>query len=127
MQDSRKTEDAKSMARESAEQVRSVGQEYQRTAEAGFEAATRSFGEATRGFKAVAAEVTNYSRRSMEDVIEAWEQLLSARSFPEIIEVQTRYAQKLYGGYVSQASKLTELYFDLTRGASRPLEEAARR
>ncbi len=128
MQDTKKmSEDARRVAQESAEQARRMGQEYQRAAEAGFEATARSFEEANRGLQAVAAEVTDYSRRSIEDVFRAWEQLCNARSVPDIIGVQTRYAQKVYEGYVSQASKLVELYFDLTRNVSKPVEQAARR
>jgi hypothetical protein len=128
MQEARKiSEDVNRMAQETTEQARKFGEDYRKAATAGFEAANRSFGEAARGFQTAAAEVTNYSRKSTEDVIGAWEQLLKARSIPELLDVQTRYAQKMYEGYVSQASRLIEIYFDLTRNASRQVEQASRR
>jgi hypothetical protein len=114
-------------AQKSADQARRVGQEYQRVLQSGFESASRSIAEANRGFQVIAAEVTNYSTKSLEDVLRAWEQLINARSFPHAIDIQTRYAQKTFDAFISEFSKLTDLYLDLTRDASTPVERAARR
>jgi phasin family protein len=134
----RMTEEAKRMGEEFQEQSRRVGREYQehaervgreyqRAAESGLEAVSQSFGEVNKGFQAIAAEMTGYSKQTFEDVVEAWQQLLRARSLTDMVDVQTRYAQRAIDTHVSQLSKLTELYLDLTRKASRPLEESARR
>jgi phasin family protein len=120
------TEEAKRATQETTERARKVGQEYQRAAQSGFEAANRVLGEVNRGFQSVAAEMTNYTKKNIEDVFRALEQLASARSLPEVIDVQTRYAQKAVDNYMSQMSRLTELYLDVTRNASRPIEETGR-
>jgi hypothetical protein len=120
-------EEMKKVAQESADQARRVGQEFQRAVKRDFESASRSFAEANRGLQAIAAEVTNYSRKSIEDVLKAWEQLLSARSFPDAIDIQTRYAQRAFDAYISELTKLTDLYLDLTRSASKPVEDTVRR
>ena len=44
------------------EQAERVGREYQKVAEVGFEAASHSLGEINRGFQAVAAEMTDFSK-----------------------------------------------------------------
>jgi hypothetical protein len=72
----------------------SIGHEYQRAAERGFEPAGRSLTEANRAIQAIATEMTDFSKRRFEDVWHAWEQLLSARSFGDVVEVQARFAQK---------------------------------
>jgi hypothetical protein len=95
--------------------------------ESEFESATRSFAEASRGFQAIALEVTNHSRKSFDDVLKAWEQLLSARSLPDVIDIQTRYARKTYNSYFSELSKLTDLYLDLTRNVVAPVETITKR
>ena len=92
------------------EQVQKVGQDYQQAVEDGFEAATRSFGEMNRGFQAIAAEMTDFSKRRFEDVVQAWEQLARARSFSDIVEVQSKYAQKAFDAYTAEISKLGDLY-----------------
>lgn len=102
------------------------GRESQRAAESGFEAVSRSFSEANKGFQVLASEITDFSKRRFEDVFRAWEQLLRARSFPDVVQVQTLYAQKAYEAYTSEMSKLGEMYMGLVRNASKPVEEASR-
>ena len=95
------------------------GREYQRAAESGFEAVSRSFSEANKGFQILASEITDFSKRRFEDVFRAWEQLLRARSFPDVVQVQTLYAQKAYEAYTSEMSKFGEMYMGLVRNASK--------
>lgn len=109
------------------EQTERVRQEFQRAAQTGFEAVSRSFGEAQRGILAMTEEMTELSKKSFDDVFQTWDQMLSARSFGEVFDIQTQYAQKAHDTYVSQMSKLGELYLDMTRNASKPLERTARR
>jgi hypothetical protein len=52
------------------------GREYEKAAENGFEAASRSFGEANRGFQALAAEMMSYSKEAFDDAVRTWEQLI---------------------------------------------------
>ena len=97
----RMAEEAKRMGQEAQEQAKRVGQEFQRAAERGFEAASRSFAEINRNFQAIATEMNDFSKRRFDDVLQSWEQLLRARSFPAVVEVQTRYAEKAYDAYMS--------------------------
>ena len=103
------------------------GREYQRAAESGFEAVSRSFSEANKGFQVLASEITDFSKRRFEVVFRAWEQLLRARSLADVIEVQTQYAQRAYEAYTSEMSKLGEMYLGTVRSASKPVEESSRR
>jgi hypothetical protein len=123
----RMADEARRMGEEYQEHARNMGQEFQRAAESGFEVANRSFSEVNKGFQAFAAEMTDYSKRSLEDVFRAWEQLLGARSFSEVVDIQARYAQKAYDTYMSQMSKFGELSLNLTRNAAKQGEQAARR
>ena len=76
------------------EELKNVGEEYQRLSKEGFNAATRSLGEMNKGFQALAAEMTDYSKRTFEDVFRAWEQLLGARSMDRAFEIQSQYAMR---------------------------------
>lgn len=102
------------------------GREYQNAAESGFEAVSRSFSEANKGFQVLASEMSDFSKRRFEDVFRAWEQLLRARSFPDVVQAQTQYAQKAYEAYTSEMSKLGEMYMGVVRDASKPVEDASR-
>ena len=97
------------------------GEKFQRVGKDNFDAAVRSFGEVNKGFQAIAAEVTDYSKKSFEDGTRAFEQLLSAKSFGQVIEIQSQHARMAYEAHV----KLAEMYAGLTRNAYKPVEHVA--
>ena len=105
--------------------VQKFGEEFQRVGKDGFDAGVRSFGEVNKGLQAIAAEVTDYSKKAFEDGTRALEQLLSAKSFEQVIEIQSQYAKKAYDAYIAEWSKLGEMYAGLTRNAYKPVEQAA--
>jgi len=109
-----------------ADEANRMGQQAQEGFQTGLEAASRSFTEANRGFQAMAAEMTDFSKRRWEDVLQAWEQLLRARHFGDVVEVQTRYAQRAYDAYMSEISKVGEICLGAARNASKPVEESSR-
>jgi len=128
MADTRKMEEeASRIGEEVQETTQRMGREYQKAVERGFETASRSFSEANRGFQAMAAEMTDFSKRRWEDVFRAWEQLLRARHFGDVVEVQTQYAQRAFEAYTSEMSKLGEMCLGTARSASKPVEDATRR
>src|SRR5262245_29048252 len=109
------------------EEFKNIGDDYQRLSKDGFDAAVRSFGEMNKGFQALAAEVTDYSKKAFEDVFHAWEEFLGAKSVGQMFEIQSQYAKKAYDNYMSEVSKLGEMYLAMTRNASKPVERAATR
>jgi hypothetical protein len=105
--------------------VHRFSDEVQRAGKDGFDVAVSSFGEASKGFQAIAAEITAYSKKAFEDGTRAFEQMLGAKSFEQVIEIQSQYARMAYEGYVAEWSKLGEMYAGLTRNAYKPVEQAA--
>jgi hypothetical protein len=106
------------------EELKNVGEEYQRLSKEGFDAATRSFGEMNKGFQTLAAEMTDYSKRTFEDVFRAWEQLMGAKSVEQVFKIQSQYAATAYEAYISEMSKFGEMYLNIARKASKPVEQA---
>src|SRR5262245_7890786 len=123
----RMEEEASRIGEEVQETSQRMGREYQKVVERGFETASRSFSEANKGFQAMAAEMTDFSKRRGEDVFHAWDQLLRARHFRALVEVQTQYAQRAFEAYTSEMSKLGEMCLGTARSASKPVEDATRR
>jgi len=105
--------------------VQRFSDEVQRAGKNGFDAAVSSFGEANKGFQAIAAEITAYSKQAFEDGTRAFEQLLGAKSFGQVIEIQSQYARMVYEAHVAELSKLGGMYAGLTRSAYKPVEQAA--
>ena len=110
-----------------ADAANRMGQEAQERVQSGFEAASRSFSEANKGFQTLAAEMMEYSKAAFDDAIRTWEQLLRVRHLGDMVEVQTRYAQGAYDAYMSEMSKLGEMYLGTARNAAIPVKDTARR
>ena len=107
-----------------SEELRNIGEGYQRLSKEGFDAAVRSFAEMNKGLQAVTAEMTDYSKRAFEDGCRAWEQLVGAKSFERAFEIQSQYAKNAYDSYIAEVSKLGEMYASLARNAYKPVEQA---
>ncbi|HBF30078.1 phasin family protein [Rhizobium sp.] len=84
--------------------------------------AVKSYAEVTKGFQSIAAEATEYSKKSVQDLTSFVEQLTAARSIEAVVELQTKYAKSSYESFVAQATKIGELYVDLAKTAYKPYE-----
>jgi hypothetical protein len=71
-----------------------IGEQFQNVGKEGFDAFVRSYGEANKGFQAIAAEVADYSKTAFEDASRAFQQLVSAKSAEQAFEIQSQYAKK---------------------------------
>ena len=99
-------------------------EEFQKVGKDGFDATVRSFGEVNKGFQAIAAEITDYSKKAFEDSTRAFEQLIGAKSIGQAIEIHSQYTKKAYDSYVAEMSKLGEMYVGLAKDAYKPVEAA---
>jgi len=85
--------------------------------------AMTSFGAWTKNTQAIATEVSNYSRRSLEGVAAGWQKLASAKSLERAMEVQNGCLTSSCEDLVAEAShQLGELCLDLAREAYTPFE-----
>ena len=87
--------------------------EMQKFGKATMETALTSFGACTKSAQAIAVEVVDYSKKSLEDSAAAWERLVGARTLEKAMEVQSEYLKSSYEDFVAEATKLGELYVDL--------------
>ena len=101
-----------------------IGDDFQKVGKEGFDTVVRSYGEANKGFQAVVAEVTNYSKKTFEDGTRAFEQLAGAKSVEQAIEIQSQYAKKAFDAHMAQMTKLGEMYASLARDAFKPIQDA---
>jgi len=105
-----------------------IGEEFQKVGKESFDAAVRAYGEANKGFQAIVAEVTDYSKKAFkkafEDATRAFEELVGVKSVEHAIEIQSQYAKKAYDNYIAEVSKLGEMYVSLARSAYKPFENA---
>jgi hypothetical protein len=110
-----------------ADAANRMGQEAQERVQSGFEAASRSFSEANKGFQTLAAEMMEYSKAAFDDAIRTWEQLIGVRSLEQAIQIQSDYAKRVYENHMAELKKLGEMTVGMVRDASKPGEDASRK
>jgi phasin family protein len=98
--------------------------DFQKFGKEQFEAATTALTSLTKGFQTIAAETTEFSKRSLEDGSVYVEKLCRANSLDSAVQIQSEFAKTSYEGLVAQMNKMTELYSALAREAFRPVERA---
>ena len=99
-------------------------EDFQKLSQANIDATVKAFGEWNKGIQSLAAEMTDYTKRSFEEGTATFEKLLSAKSVEQAFEIQTGYAKRAYDGYMHQMSKIGSLYADLAKEAYKPVEKA---
>jgi hypothetical protein len=86
-----------------------------------------SYEGATKVTQEIASEIVDFSKHSFEQGAKTMEKLLGAKSSDKAFEVQTEYARAAYEGYVSHATKLGQLYTDLTKEVFKSYQDFAAR
>ena len=98
--------------------------DFQKLGQQNVDTAMKMFGEWSKGWQAIAAEMTDYTKRSFEEGTSTVEKLMTAKSFEQAVEIQTGYAKRAYDDYMHQVSKLGGLYAELAKEAYKPVEKA---
>ena len=88
------------------------------------DAALKSIDVFTKGFQTIATEIADYSKKSFDDSKVAAEKVAGSKSFDKAVEVQTNFMRSAYEGYVSEMTKLGELYVGVAKEAYKPIETA---
>jgi hypothetical protein len=113
-------------AKRMADEANRMGQQAQKQVQSGLEVAGRSFAEANEGFQSLAAEMTEYSKATFDDVIRAWEQLIGVKSIEQAIQIQSAYAKRAYENHMAEMSKLGQMWVGMFTAASKPVRDAQR-
>ncbi len=99
-------------------------EDFQKLGQGNVDTMMKAFGEWNKGWQAITAEVTDYSKRSFEDSTQTLEKLMSAKSLEQAMEIQTSFAKRSYDEYMQQWSKIGGMYAEFAKEAYRPLEKA---
>ena len=96
--------------------------EFQSINKDGIEAFVTSATAWTKGVQAMAVESADFSRKSFEKNVQAFEKMLGAKSIDKAVEAQQGFAKEAYESYVGQLNKMGEIYMNTAREAYKPLE-----
>jgi hypothetical protein len=106
------------------EPIQTATEDFRKVGKDNYDTVLRSYGELNKGFQAVTARWTDFSKRSFEDATRTFEQLVGAKSLEHAIDIQSQYAKKAYDAWMAEVSKIGELYVAAARDAYKPVEEA---
>jgi hypothetical protein len=102
------------------------GEEFQKLGQKGFDAAVHSYETGHKALQTLATRITENAKKAFEDTTRTFEQIVGAKSFEQVIEIQSQYVKRTYDNFVAEASKLNEWYVAFVRDASKPFEQAAK-
>lgn len=88
------------------------------------EALQSAAAEVSKQLQAIAAETTEYSRKTVESGSAFVEKLLGVKKLDEAVQLQQEYLKTSYESFVAQATKLGELYANVAKEAFKPVEGA---
>ena len=91
--------------------------------QAGMDNAMKMWGEWTKNWQAVTAEMADYTKRSLDDSTKTFEKLTTAKSIEQVVDIQNGFAQGAYDDYVQQMTRLGSMYADLAKGSAKPFEQ----
>ena len=78
----------------------------------------------SNGVQALAAETAEYAKTSVESGVSAFEKAAAANTAEKAFEAQSEYAKEAFERTVAQATKVGEIYADMTKDAFKPTEKA---
>lgn len=84
--------------------------------------AMKTFGAMSQGAQTIAAEATEFARKSLEHSTATFEKLAGAKTFDRAVEIQTDYAKGAFESYVAQSTKMGELFASFAEESLRPYE-----
>jgi len=96
--------------------------DFQKFSKEQLEVASTAAASLAKGLQTIAAETTDYSKKSLETNSAYVEKLLGSKSLDDAIQTQSEYAKSAYEGFVAQATKIGELYTLLAKDAFKPVE-----
>jgi hypothetical protein len=99
-------------------------EDFQKYGKEQLEALTSSSSLVAKSWQTIAAESTEYSKKSLENGSAFLEKLLGVKSMEGAIQVQLEYSKTLYEGHAAFMAKLTELYSKLAKDAFAPVDSA---
>ena len=79
---------------------------------------------AAKAAEGIGTEIGAYSKKSFEDGVAAAQDFASAKTLTELFEKQTSYAQTAFEGFVSQATKMNEIYVAAAKDITAPARRA---
>jgi hypothetical protein len=91
-----------------------------------FEAVSAAAAAVTKGWQSIAAETTDYSKKSFEKSRLLAEKLITVKKIDEALALQSDFAKSAYEDFVAEATKIGELYTSMAKEVFKPIESVTK-
>ena len=95
-------------------------EDVQKLSQSNLDNTMKLFGDWSKSWQAIAAEMSDYSKRSFEEGTQTFEKLLGAKTVEQALEIQTSFAKKAYDEYMREMTKIGTMYTDIAKEAYKP-------
>ena len=95
--------------------------EFNTASKQNLEAVVASVTAAAKGAETLGAQAIAYSKKSMEDGVEAAKTLATAKSVQEVVELQTSFAKTALEAYLAELNKASEIVSNSVKESLVPL------
>ncbi|MDJ0513306.1 MAG: phasin family protein [Methyloceanibacter sp.] len=89
-----------------------------------YEAVLKSYGQMNKGFQDIGTSFTDYTKQAFADATATFEKVVGAKTLEHAIEIQSEYAKAAYEKWMTEMTKIGELYASVARDAYKPVEKA---
>jgi phasin family protein len=89
------------------------------------DAVVKSSSATSKHVEELMAEVLNCTKSNVENCVSVAKEVATARSFEQLIAIQTEQSKKCFDNYVGQMTKISELFMNISKEATAPLNERA--
>lgn len=113
--------DAQKSMTESMEKMTNGFQDVTAFSQENVDAIVKSSEVAAKAAEGIGSEMSAYSKKSFEDSVAAAQDMASAKTVTELMEKQTAFAQSAFESFMSQATKLNEIYVSAAKDISAPI------
>jgi phasin family protein len=86
------------------------------------EAATSSAKTLATSIQTIATAHADYAKKAMQEGTEFFARLTSVKEPAKVMELQSEYAKNAYETFVAESKRISELYADLFKQTTKPLE-----
>jgi hypothetical protein len=92
-------------------------QNFQKLSQQNMDKALKIIGEWQEGWRTISAQMTDFTKRSLDDGAATAEKLMGAKSFDQVMAIQSDYAKRTFDGYVHELSRIGSVYADLFKNS----------
>ena len=86
---------------------------FQKLSQQNMVKALKIIGEWQEGWRTISVQMTDFTKRSLDDGAATVEKLLSAKSFDQAMAIQSDFAKRTFDAYIHELSKIGDMYAQL--------------